>query len=260
MKKKQKTYKVARGQFEQQRLHEDNVFETQRALMFILPVLMIAILAVGLYFGYQTYRHNTARTAESSAAVTIGEEDTDPMLLQAVFSANTLEPDYVPALKEVEGVKVSAYAAEDLSAMLKAAREDGNELILSEGYISFEEQKEKYNAAVKAYKKSSKASTVKAEAHIKLTIPQEGECEQQTGLLVYLTADTDGEFNKSPVFRWLMRYGADYGFILRYPDSENIGGLQYSPNLFRYVGRDHAYAMRAYNMDFDEYLVYIASH
>lgn len=257
--KKRKTYKIPRGQLEQQRLHEDNVLETQRALMFILPILMVAVLAVGLYFGYQTYLHKNTHTTVTPAETADIEEQSDPMLLSVVSSASPLDAGYVPELREVDGVQVSSYAADDLQNLLKSASDNGIDVVLTEGYISFEEQKERYHNAVKSYKKSSKSSTVKAEAHVKLTIPKEGESEQQTGLLVYLRSDTDEQFSKTPAFRWLMRYGADYGFVLRYPDNENVGGLKYSPSLFRYVGRENAYHMRAYDMNFDEYVSYLSS-
>ena len=260
MSRKNKTYKVSRGKLEQQRLHEDNVFETQRALLFILPVLMVAVLAVGLYFGYQTYLHNRARMAASAdEAAYAAEEQTDPMLLTVVFSANPLEPDYVPALKTVDGVEVSAYAAAPLKEMLQAAKDDGIDLILEEGYISFEEQKEKYETAVKQYRKKTDSSIVKSEAYIKTTIPKEGESEQQTGLLISLSTQGSEQFNKTSAFRWLQRNAADYGFVLRYPDKENVGGLSYSPNFYRYVGKENALSMRVYNMNFDEYVAYLSA-
>ncbi len=258
--RKHKLYKVSRGALEEQRLREDNRTETQRALLFILPVLMVAVLVLGLYFGYQTYRHTFVTSSTVSSAGTAGDEDRDPMLLSVVSSASPLEQDYVPTLSTVRGVEVSAYAADMLERMLTDADSDGVELILREGYISFAEEKERYDAAVAAYKKSSKSSTVKAESYVKRTIPKEGESEQQTGLIVYLDADSDADsdaFESTPAFSWLLKNASDYGFVLRYPEQENVGGIRYTPHLFRYVEVEDAYFIRAYDMSFDEYVAYI---
>ena len=40
--RKIKPYKISRGSFEEQKLREDKKTETQRALLFILPVVMLA--------------------------------------------------------------------------------------------------------------------------------------------------------------------------------------------------------------------------
>lgn len=257
--RKIKPYKVSRGAFEEQKLREDKKTETQRALLFILPVLMLAVLAVGIFFGYKSYRQSVEDEkkiiAESSATE---EEEVDPILLTVVSPAYPLDESYVPTLSEVRGTEVNSLMAEDLEKMLFDASSAGCPLVLKEGYISFEEQKERYEKAVEKYLKKSKMTLVKAESQVKKTTSREGESEQQTGLLVRLDDEGEEKFQDSDAFRWLQRHAVDYGFILRYPSSENVGGLSYSPNLYRYVGRENAYRMRAYNMTFDEYASYMA--
>jgi D-alanyl-D-alanine carboxypeptidase len=180
------------------------------------------------------------------------------MLLSVVNPAYPLDAEYVPALTEVRGVRVSPDMAESLEKMLSDAEAAGCPIRLKEGYISFEEQKQRYDSAVQKYRKQSKMTLVKAEAQVKQTIPREGESEQQTGLLVKLDDDVKGRFENSAAYKWLTRNSLDYGFVLRYPSSENVGGLSFSPNLFRYVGVENAYQMRAYNMTFDEYASYMS--
>ena len=257
--KKRRTYKVMRGSFEEQQLREENRMETQRALMFILPIIMVAVMAVGIYLGYQGYRKKAEAYPTDFETAATEAPLSDPMLLSPVNSARTLEPDYVPFLSIYNGVEVSYYCVDDLDRMMKAAVKDDVHLILKEGYISYDDQKKRYENAVKEYKKSSKASTVKSEAYVKRTIPREGESECQTGLLLYFTADGDGKFEDTAAYRWLMRNSVEYGFVLRYPEQENTGGLRFSPHLFRYVGADNAYFIRAYDMNFDEYTAYLAS-
>ena len=58
--RKIKPYRISRGSFEEQKLREDKKTETQRALLFILPVVMLAVLAVGIFFGYKSYEKSAA--------------------------------------------------------------------------------------------------------------------------------------------------------------------------------------------------------
>ncbi len=257
--RKIKPYKVNRGSFEEQKLREDKKTETQRALLIILPILMLAVLAVGIFFGYKSYERSVEEEkkiiSESSATEAV---IADPMLLTVVSSAAPLDADYVPVLTDFRGVRVSPDMTENLEKMLEDAEAAGCPLLLNEGYISYEEQKKRYDSAVDKYLKSSKMSLVKAESIVKQTIPREGESEQQTGLVVRLDDNVKGKFENGAAFKWLERYAADYGFILRYTGTENVGGLRYSPYLFRYVGTENAYNMRVYNMTFDEYAAYMA--
>ena len=258
-KRKLKPYKISRGSFEERKLREDKKTETQRALLFILPVLMLAVLAVGIFFGYKSYEKSVAEEKKIlSEATEAVEEFTDPMLLKTVNSAHPLDESYIPTLSECRGVWVSPDMKDDLDALMTAAEKAGYPLLLNEGYISFNEQKERYDAAVQKARKKSKLSLVMAEAYVKRTIPREGESEQQTGLVVRLDDDVKGKFQNGGAYKWLMKNAIDYGFVLRYPEPENAGGMDYSPFLFRYVGRENAYRMRAYNLNFDEYAVYTA--
>ena len=259
--KKLKPYKITRGSFEEQQLREDKHRQTQRALLIILPVVMVAILLIGVYFGYMSYRkeNENVRTLEQSSSTATEPTEANPMLLTVVTSAYPLSADYEPALVSASGVRVAPEVCDSLVRMLDDARKAGYEIIALEGYISFEEQKERYRTAVEAYRKSAKVTLVKAEATVRATTPREGESEQQTGLVVYLTDGTDGSFEESAAYSWLCKNCVAYGFVLRYPSQENTGGLKFSPHLFRYVGQEHAYYITAYDMTFDAYVAYLAA-
>lgn len=256
-----KPKKVNRGVFEEQQMREENKVQNQRALLFILPLVMLAVLAVGVFFGYKFYVNSLNEKSPISPSEIV-ENDThssNPMFLQTVNSASPISESFVPETVESCGVQIATDAADSLNSMVTAAKDNGFDLMVVEGYISYEDQAERYQSAVEKYRNDSDATLVMAEAHVKKELPPAGESEQQTGLLVYLTVKTDGKFMDTPAYSWLVRHCVDYGFILRYPDKENAGGISYSSHLFRYVGRSYAYNMRALDMNFDRYVEYLAA-
>lgn len=260
--KRKSTMKIARGRLEEDRRKSEDAFAYQRVMLFILPLVMIAVLIVGIYFGYLSYTSDYIEIFEGERTRATEPELTpeqEQYLLTVVSSASPVDADFVPELDVVNGVQVSALMAQDLSLMLSDASSDGLELTVESGYISFEEQKEKYDTAVKSHKKKHKSSTVKAEAAVKKTTPNAGESEQQTGLIVEFSSGSKSDFVDTPEYDWLVKNSVNYGFVLRYPDKENTGGLKFSPQLFRYVGKEHAYSMRSFNMNLDEYVQYLAA-
>ncbi|MBQ3266277.1 MAG: M15 family metallopeptidase [Ruminococcus sp.] len=256
-----KPRKVNRGVLEEQKQREENKTQNQRALLFILPLVMLAVLIVGIFFGYKFYVNSVSELSPVSPSETIMDDvvSSNPYFLRAVNSASTLSADFVPETVEACGVLIAPEASDDLTAMVNDAADNGFNLMVVEGYVSYDDLDARYQDAVQDYRDSGKASLVMAEAHIKKESPPAGENEQQTGLLVYLTVKTDGKFADTPAYSWLMRHSVEYGFILRYPDAENAGGVSYSSHLYRYVGRSNAYKMRALDMDFDEYAAYLAA-
>lgn len=251
-----------RGVFEEQQQREEKQMQNLRALLFILPLVMLAVLIVGVFFGYKFYRNSVHEKSPVTPSQAASENDTpsDPMLLRIVNSAFTMEASYVPETKECFGKALSPAAAAALEQMIAAAGDDGVKLKVTEGYVSYDELQQRYEKSVEDYRKKSNKSLVMAEAHVKKSFPPAGENEFQTGLLVDLTADSDGYFGDSSAFTWLTRHCVDYGFILRYPDQENAGGISYSPHLFRFVGKAYAYEMRALDMNFEEFVQYAKAH
>lgn len=259
--RKKSTMKIARGRLEEDRRKSDDKFEYQRVMLFILPLLMISVLVVGVYFGYLSYSSNyvnkndiETRTMATEPQFTQSENE---YLLTVVSSANPVDSDFVPQLSVFEDIEVSPLILDDLEKMLADAAQDGVDIRLASGYVSFKEQKELYESKVKSYKKAHKCSSVKAEAAVKKTTSNAGESEQQTGLLVEFTNEKGENFKNSDEYLWLIKNGVNYGFILRYPEKENTGGLKFNANLFRYVSVEHALLMRSYNMNLDEYVQYL---
>ncbi len=260
--KRKSTMKVHRSHLEEERRKSDDRFEYQRVMLFALPLLMFAVLIVGIYFGYLSYKDefvdidDDVRTTATEPEYSKEEES---YLLTVVNSAKAVNDDFVPELTTVDSIHVSTLMADSLELMLQDARNDGLNLTVVSGYISYEEQKEKYDKAVAEHKKKSKSSTVKAESAVKKTIPNAGESEEQTGLVVKFSNGSDENFAKTKEFFWLNKNAANYGFVLRYPDKENTGGLSYSPSIYRFVGAFNAVKMRSYNMNLDEYVQYLGA-
>ena len=259
--KKTKKYKIERGSLEEEREQEERKLYNAKAFLFLLPIIMIAVLVLGAYFGYLSFKSSeqSSKKERQFSAATALEDENDFELMRTVNSANPLESTYVPETIQFGNAYISPVVKDSLEKMLEDAESEGLKITLIEGYISFEEQKKRYEEAVAEYKKSSKASTVKAEAYVKKTIPREGESEQQTGLMIYLSADTKEDFVDTKQYSWLLKNCVNYGFVLRYPETENAGSLMFSPHYFRYVGLKNAYSMRAYDMSLDEYSQYLYS-
>ena len=256
-----KNFKVARGFLEEEQRKEEIRTSNQKIALIILPILMVAILLIGIFFGYKSYREQYADITVSTpdnVKIEKGNIDLtdDELMLTYVDSANTLDKDFVPDLVQFRGVYISPVMKDSLERMLDDSKKAGEELELESGYISYEEQDELYKEAIEKYKKKNNASVVKAESEVKKKIPPAGESEQQTGLIVSLDADVK-VFKTSSQYAWLMKNAADYGFVLRYEDDENIGGMGYNSHLYRYVGVENAMKMRFYNLDFEEYVNYL---
>lgn len=260
--KKNNNYKINRGAIEEEKRKTENSLLYQKAILFLLPVIMVAVLVVGIFFGYKSYKakyKSESIATDNSAQIQEEIDNFNAKLLKVVNSASPEDENFVPELVDFNGIKISPLMKYHLEDLLFDAKNEGLSLKVVNGYISFEEQKEIYATAVQKYKESSKASVVKAESYVKKTIPKEGECEQQTGLIVEFASDSDEDFEKSEEYHFLMKNCVNYGFILRYPNTENTGGRKFSPSLFRYVGIDHAKTMRSYNMTLDEYVLYLSN-
>lgn len=96
-------------------------------------------------------------------------------------------------------------------------------------------------------------------------VSKAGESEHQLGLAMDLaisaaTLDTQAtnDFAKTSQGQWFMEHCWEYGFILRFPaDKQDITGIAYESWHFRYVGVEHAMAMKNMNLCLEEYVAYL---
>ena len=94
-----------------------------------------------------------------------------------------------------------------------------------------------------------------------------GYSDHHTGCLVTLKFYMDGimysinDTKFADSYAWLAEHGAEYGFVVRYPDSKvSITGVSNYSNAYRYVGVAHAAYMKANNLCLEEYIELLKSH
>ena len=148
----------------------------------------------------------------------------EPWAAVIVGEGRPLPGDFTVDLEQVGGVRVDTRIAPALRRMLRAAEADGVTLSLKAGYRSVKEQ-----AALADDGEGSAAP---------------GENEHHTGLAVDFFVSGTEDFEGTSAYAWLTAYGAEYGFVLRYPaGKEALTGRAFAPQHFRYVGKRRAAAM-----------------
>lgn len=127
-------------------------------------------------------------------------------------------------------------AAAALEQLFHAASLSGIELALNSGYRSAELQAQLFNAYA-ARDGEAAAQTYSA---------RPGFSEHQTGLAADIVARSgrcslEACFRDTAEGRWLADHGAEFGFIIRYPEGKQAAtGYQFEPWHIRYVGRELA--------------------
>ncbi len=164
-------------------------------------------------------------------------------------------------------VTLSENAAKSLEAMLLEMQAQGvpladpvTKLPLSAevGYISYEEQKSKFDKEVS--KLLADDPTLTEGMAMKLaeaTVAAPGTDEHQSGLSVNIhNCETESmAFKNSEAFKWIKDNCYKFGYILRYPeDKTEITGVPFRPWQFRYVGRHHATKIYENDLCLEEYI------
>lgn len=170
-----------------------------------------------------------------------------------LVNLNSVLPSSLVKVKgsEIEGNRTAAAA---LQTMLEAAHAEGiTTWQISAGYRSYAYQQKLFDNQVAEYVKAGK-SKADATAQTKLTVALPGQSEHQTGLAFDITVP-GSIFKGTKQQIWLSKNCWDYGFILRYPDDkEKVTGYVGECWHYRYVGAEHATAMRDRGLCLEEYL------
>lgn len=167
----------------------------------------------------------------------------------------------VPALEtadEANGIQLETVAAASWHAMAAAAAEQGVSLVLRAGYQDETQQQAVFDACKQQYLEK-RLSEEEAAARAKTVVPVPGANEHGTGLALDILAEgydtLDTGFAGTEAFAWLSAYAAEYGFILRYPETRQaVTGVVFEPWHWRYVGAENARAIAASGLCLEEFL------
>ena len=165
----------------------------------------------------------------------------------------------MPNTVEACGVQVEAHIVSALEMLSEAAKADGLALVFTEGYVSYQEQEQRYNDKVTQLMETDGLTTVMARTQAKLVVPVAGESDQQTGMCVRIQGDVE-TFKESRTFTWLRSNMGKYGFVFRYPEGkDDYTGCSEDYTVIRYVGSDNATAMQQRSLCLEEYISYLNS-
>jgi len=219
---------------------------------FLIPAgIAMAVLGIAILFWAAVVGPPAEPTPSPSPTPVVTPEPTpDPRLsdwrLVLVNTEHPLTGNYAPT--ELVDVRwetaVDSRIADDLNAMLDAAREAGHDPLVCAAFRSREKQTELFEGKIQDFLDEG-YEQAEAERLAAQWVAIPGTGEHETGLAVDIVSmdyqvldETQAE---TPLQQWLMAHCAEYGFILRYPpEKSDITGIVFEPWHYRYVGREMA--------------------
>lgn len=260
----------------------------KKAVLAIASILIIAFVAYNFFDTPHTqasnnpyedeYYYNEDQSGDSTLMIDASGAkpepqqnsvytDTEPSSMTILVNKEYgLPADYVPEDLEVPAIIFSfssfnqkkllrKEAAEALTALISAAKEEGLDIYGVSGYRSYERQLEIYNKNVQ---KNGQERT-------DLYSARAGHSEHQTGLSMDVSTQSihnrlELTFASTPEGKFIAGHAHEYGFILRYPkDKSDITGYAYEPWHVRYVGTELAAYLYENNLCLEEYYGYLPS-
>lgn len=202
---------------------------------------------------------NTVQTNQATqVSSNITNSALDEWNLKLVNKDNSVSRDYVPELEELDdGIKFDKRAVSYLKDMINAMyKEKITKVWVQSAYRSYEKQEQLFNNKVKYYKDQGKKQEEAEELAQKL-VQRPEMSEHNLGLAADFNTVTN-DFENTKAFAWLKEHAQDYGFILRYPkDKQDITGISYESWHWRYVGVEHAKAIKENGYCLEEYIEYL---
>ncbi len=153
---------------------------------------------------------------------------------------------------------MDARCAEDMKAMLAAAKEDGVDLIICSAYRTIDTQTRNFNNKVQELiQQGYTEEEAKRVAATIIAVP--GTSEHHTGLAADIVTPSyqrlNSGFAETEAFEWLYTHCAQFGFVMRYAeDKQDITKIIYEPWHYRYVGKEAATIMMTEGICFEEFL------
>lgn len=169
---------------------------------------------------------------------------------------NTDVRSMIPVSARFPDVYLHRDAANALQ-MLLGKIGSGDSVVPVSGFRSQEEQTEIYRSSCRENGKTFTRKYVALPNH----------SEHQTGLAVDVGLQQEKidfirpDFPNRGICRAFYENAADFGFILRYPQTkENLTGIAHEPWHFRYVGHPHAKIMEENRLTLEEYTEFIKKY
>lgn len=192
----------------------------------------------------------------------INPDDKDKYLTLVNLN-NKLAPDYVPedlinvtTRADRQAQQMRYDAANALEAMLRALSDAGHgDVSVTSAYRSYSYQNSIFNTRLQENLKKYDAATAEAKTAEFTMYP--GASEHQSGLCVDMhnLSSAMQSFANEEAYKWLIEHCADFGFIIRYPQSkEDITGIKFEPWHYRFVGRYHAQKIMSEGLSLEEYV------
>lgn len=155
--------------------------------------------------------------------------------------------------KDLQAVRT---AVDALNIMLDAAAADGvKNWKINASYRSIAEQERVLENKISSYVKNNGLSRAKARTRALKSVAEPGCSEHHLGLAIDIAAKGASAFKGTKQCKWLHAHCWEYGFIVRYQaGKEAITGFTAEEWHIRYVGVEHALAMRDSNLCLEEYL------
>lgn len=232
-------------------------------IIWVPLAILAALLAVLLWLGFQAHPQDTPESSPETTAAPQEDQAAPPdptdWRLMLVNPWNAIPQGYQPELVTVEnGYQVDQRCASALTAMLADCRAAGYSPLIRSAYRTQAQQTTFYQNLVQARMAQGLSQTeAQKQAATEVAVP--GTSEHRLGLAVDLVDASyqvlDEAQASTPAQQWLMEHCWAYGFILRYPaEKQDITGIIYEPWHYRYVGRDHAQAIRQSGQCLEEFL------
>ncbi len=167
----------------------------------------------------------------------------------------------LPEYADLGGQGIDLAVRDEARALVAAAREDGVNIYIAVAYRNWDYITNYYESAVVRY------GTPDAWRHF---LPP-GCNEHQTGYAIDVTDNPgdncnyypydDSSVYDSPVYEWMMKHCAEYGFIYRYPAGKEAWyGAACDHFHFRYVGRDVAAYIMEHGLCLEEFMYLVDPH
>lgn len=169
----------------------------------------------------------------------------DDWRLILVNKQHSIPEDYTFPLGTITGnMQCDERILEELLAMMKAAKEDGVDLVICSPYRDYNRQTYLFERKITRYMNAG-MSYMEAYKTASMTVTSPNASEHRIGLAIDFYSSTykslDAGFADTETGKWLYEHSYEYGFILRYPKGkEYITGIEYEPWHFRYVGTEAA--------------------